>query len=540
MRREVSKGLILVAAALALTAPRFAGAQPMMGGPGGMPDLHAISGRPLPDRGMPKGTVTVRVARKMPANGVAGAEIVAIIKNEGGDLRKRTAKTDGSGRAMFEGLVPGDRFKAEVSVDGERLATDEFALPPEGGVRTMLIAGLGPAPAGGGAAAGGGEGEDFGLGVQAGTASPDPTLPAKTLVLRVFDEDGKPIPGHPVILGKIDASNQIKVQHGRTDDQGVARFSDLQTGQSAGYAAVIEWKGLRLGTEPFAMPDASGERAEIHALARTEDPSVITIGMGSRVVFQIQEDSLQVMEILPLENTSDKMFDPGVGAVEIPLPQGFVSAQTGESPRKLEVRQNHGIAVHGAIAPRRAVAGPDGRATGNEITFGFVYPYKGDSKEFEQPMPNGIGRFTVITEQAAGLMVSGPGVGPREARELSGRKYWVAPVEAVPPGGVLKLSITGLPSTDPTGRIVAAVLALALIAAAIGFARRPASDDKRAADSARDRLTARREALFAELVAVEKEARAGKPDGKTRRAALVGELEAVYGQLAELDEQRAL
>ena len=38
----------------------------------GMPDLSQIVGRPLPDRGMPTGTVSVRVARKMPANAVAG------------------------------------------------------------------------------------------------------------------------------------------------------------------------------------------------------------------------------------------------------------------------------------------------------------------------------------------------------------------------------------------------------------------------------------------------------------------------------------
>ena len=76
---------------LGLSTPALA--QPMAGGGGrGMPDLRAISGRPLPDPGMPAGTVSVRVARKMPANGVADAEITAIIKNAGGDLRKLLIK----------------------------------------------------------------------------------------------------------------------------------------------------------------------------------------------------------------------------------------------------------------------------------------------------------------------------------------------------------------------------------------------------------------------------------------------------------------
>src|SRR6185369_15386857 len=94
MRREA--GLIAAAVAAAiLSGARPAGAQPMAGGGAGrgMPDLRVINGKPLPDRGMAPGTVTVRVARKMPVNGVAGVEVSALIRNSGGDLKKRTAKT---------------------------------------------------------------------------------------------------------------------------------------------------------------------------------------------------------------------------------------------------------------------------------------------------------------------------------------------------------------------------------------------------------------------------------------------------------------
>ena len=150
MRREARLLLTALAlCALAFPAPRAA-AQPFAGGGGGgMPNLRAISGQPLPDQGMPAGTVSVRVARKIPANGVAGVEVAAIIKNAGGDMRKRTLKTDPGGRVLFESLAPGDEFHAEVTVDGELLQTLTFPVPPQGGVRTLLIAGLGPAPAGG-------------------------------------------------------------------------------------------------------------------------------------------------------------------------------------------------------------------------------------------------------------------------------------------------------------------------------------------------------------------------------------------------------
>ncbi len=102
---------------------------------------------------MATGMVSVRVARKMPANPVANVEVSAIIRNAGGDLRKRTAKTDGDGRALFEGMTPGDQFTAEVTVDGEKLKTETFTMPQMGGVRTMLI---GAIPKGGSAPAAGG------------------------------------------------------------------------------------------------------------------------------------------------------------------------------------------------------------------------------------------------------------------------------------------------------------------------------------------------------------------------------------------------
>jgi hypothetical protein len=546
MRSQAHLGLI---AALAIVlAAATANAQPMMGGGGGMPNLREVVGRPLPDSGMPAGTVSVRVARRMPANGVAGAEVSAVIKNAGGDLRKRTEKTDADGRAMFEGMNPGDEFHAEVTVDGEHLETETFTLPAVGGLRTMLIAALGSAgtpPAGGEAApaaAGGGAG--FTLGATAGVAVTDSSLPAGRLDVRLLDESGAPIPDHPLLLGMVDKANKIDVRHGKSDATGVAHFADLPRGDSTGYAAVLEWHGMRLGTAPFPMPETGGARAEIRALARTADPSVMRVGEGGRVIIQMHEDNLQFLEMFPLENASDKMFDPGPGALEIPLPRGFVGAEAQESDRKIDVRQDHGMAVHGVFAPKRATVGTTAKNAGNEVVFGFVLPYHGGTRGFAQPMPNGIGPFTLITEQIPGLTVTGPGIGERQQRELGGRKYWVMPVDDISPGGVLEFTMNGLPATDSTGRIAAGVLALLLIVCAVVFGRR--GEDGGAGStgddgvSERDRLVDRREETFTELVALERKAReAGGASAADRRKQLVTRLEQIYRDLAALDEQRA-
>jgi hypothetical protein len=553
MRRQAVRRLVVIAALL-LTAPAVR-AQPMgaPGAGGGMPDLSQIVGRPLPDRGMPTGTVSVRVARKLPANAVAGVEVSAIIKNAGGDLRRRALKRDDGGRTLFEGMAPGDEFRAEVNVDGEHLQTEAFTMPPVGGLRTMLIAGIagggGGAPPGGAprapsAASGSKDQRTFALGATAGGAVPDEGLPVGTLEVRLYDETQAPIPNHAVILGMVNKQGEIEVKNGKTDATGQARFTDLPVGPQTGYAAVIDWKGLRLNTSPFGMPESGGARAEIRALARTSDSGAITIGAGGRIVIQMRQDNLQFLEFLPLENTSDKLFDPGPGAFEILLPTGFVGAQPQENERKVEVRQNHGIAVHGAIVPKRFLLdATDGERRGNEVVFGFVLPYHGDTHVFSQPVPNGIGPLTLIIDQkVAGLTVSGAGIGAREERVVGGTKYWVMPVAGVPAGGAVTFTLSGLPSNGSGGRLFAGVVSLALVAGAVVFGRRPRTGgpNKPSATEERARLVEKREALFGELVALERTARAsGASAPDDRRRQLVTRLEQVYQDIAALDEPRA-
>ena len=145
-------------------------AQPTMMGGSGMPNLAEIVGRPLPDNGMPAGTVSVRVARRMPSNGVAGAEVSAVIKNAAatcGGAPRRPTPTDGP---SSKGMAPGDEFNAEVTVDGELLKTEAFTIPQVGGLRTMLIAALDKSTASEAQATGvpaGDASTAFGLGVTA-------------------------------------------------------------------------------------------------------------------------------------------------------------------------------------------------------------------------------------------------------------------------------------------------------------------------------------------------------------------------------------
>ena len=100
-----------------------------------MPDPKAMSGMPLPVPDVPVGTVSTRVIRGALTNPMKGQTVELL-----GAGDKRTATTDEAGRATFSGLAPGTRIKTAVVVNGERIESQEFAVPSVGGMRVMLVA----------------------------------------------------------------------------------------------------------------------------------------------------------------------------------------------------------------------------------------------------------------------------------------------------------------------------------------------------------------------------------------------------------------
>ena len=49
-------------------------------------------------------------------------------------------KTDEAGRAQFDNVPAGSSVKAVAIVDGERLESQEFQAPAQGGIRLLLVA----------------------------------------------------------------------------------------------------------------------------------------------------------------------------------------------------------------------------------------------------------------------------------------------------------------------------------------------------------------------------------------------------------------
>lgn len=111
-----------------------------------MPDARQMSGIPLPSGDVPKGSVSIRLVRGSLDKPVSQQRIDLHV---GGQTQAGT--TDAEGRVVFAGLQPGIALHAVAEVDGERVESQEFALPPEAGIRMVLVAGAGSAGSGVGA-----------------------------------------------------------------------------------------------------------------------------------------------------------------------------------------------------------------------------------------------------------------------------------------------------------------------------------------------------------------------------------------------------
>ncbi len=122
-----SKLLALILAVLLFAAPAFAQFQ--------MPDPRQMAGIPRPVTDLPAGRVSVRLIRGQLSNNIQGHPVEM---HAGGKVL--TEKTDENGRAEFSGVAAGTTVKAVAVVDGERLESQEFPWPGDGGIRVMLVA----------------------------------------------------------------------------------------------------------------------------------------------------------------------------------------------------------------------------------------------------------------------------------------------------------------------------------------------------------------------------------------------------------------
>lgn len=427
------------------------GHPPMGGGApqdpqGGGPNVAAMSGMPLPSPDLPTGTLSVRIALGGLAETLPGAEVQLVVAS-GASAARRRATTDAAGRVRFEELPPGARVTAAVIARGETFATRPVEMPAEGGVRMLLYVPKegGPPPPPDGDA-----------------PRADRTLPAGTVVVRVT-LGGDPAAEREVALVRVGRDDRTERATGRTGAGGEARFEKQPLSRDLAYFASVEHEGSAWASPPFQLQANAGARVAIALAGKTTDRAAIALSMRSHVIVDPGDEEVEILEVVEIENTTDRAFDPGPGGLSIWLPEGQSSAATDEeTPRQVKVED--GRLVWRGLVPPGA----------HPLRFFFRTKADGDTLAFRQKTDVMWPHVTVVVRDLPGIEVEGEGVGGGDAREMGGQKFRVFHGPRVAAGGTIAFTVKGLPRPDTTARSLAGALALAILAWGVAAAwRRP-------------------------------------------------------------------
>jgi len=501
-----------------------------------------MAARPLMVGDLPVGTVTVRVGRGSLSNAAVGVQVVATVTPPGGTATKRTEETKSDGRATFSDLPVAAEFHAEAVVEGESLRTASFAIPAEGGARLMLLAQEGrsegkgegqgaatsaPANPHAGLPGHGGHMDQAAIRALPGAVAGKDGLAAGTLELRLVDRNGAPMADQEVKLGHSTGRPEtMAFVAGRSDKDGLVRFQGLETGDPHEYVATIDRDGLRLGSGRIRLTADRGAAGELRVPGQTGDPSVLQVSGESKLLIDLREDALAVMENLVLENTSDRVFSAGQGGLPIPLPAGSSNGSPIEGGARLEPNEGSTMVLREAIPPASF------REVPVQARFGFFLPTAGENTiAFRQPMPLGIQSPVVMVPEAAHLTLTAPGLQAMASQtDDRGARVLLFQLASVPRNGILTITVSGLPARGSLGKTISTALVAVLILAVLLGWRRPKAERQ---PETMDRVQ-QRDRLFSDLVEVERARRVAEPDDAPlaqRRAELMAALEAMDGAI---------
>ena len=362
----------------------------------------------------------------------------------------------------------------------------------------------------------------------AGRPLPAPELATGMVSVRLVRERmGNNITNHPVVLKAAE-----RTLNATTDAQGRAQFGNVPPGTRITVEAVVAGETLR--SQEFAVPDRGGVRvaliAGLEAAAARERaeadtagklparPGIVVFGGETRIVLEFQRDDLQVFYLLDLVNsarTPVAIAEPLI----LELPDGAVGAAALEGSSTLAMVQGDRVRINGPFPPGST-----------QIQIGYRFPYSGDSAVVSQQWPAAIEQLFVAVEKEGDLRVASPQLTQQQEGRAGGAPFIMATGGRVNAGDTLTLTLTGLPYRCTLLRDVG--LAVGLLVLASGFWAALAGGAARSNKLAE--LTARREKLYAELVALEDQHQGGRIDDRryaARRQSLMTQLERVLGEL---------
>jgi hypothetical protein len=315
----------------------------------------------------------------------------------------------------------------------------------------------------------------------------------------------------------------------KTDASGRATFTGVAPGTRVKMRTTVGSEAIE--SQEFDVPAAGGIRVMLvatdpnAAAAPPATPAVaagppvagtVAFGPETRFVIEIGDDALNVFNMLQITNTGTRPVQTP-GPIVLDLPKGAVGVGLMEGSTPNAVAAGSKVSVNGPFPPGSTV-----------VQFGYSMPLGDDTIAIAQKMPIDLPQVALVVQKTANMQLASAQIGQRREMPADGNTYIVAQGGAIPAGGELSLTLSGLPSRPSWPRNIAVVLAVAILLGGAYAATRKAPAGE---PPSRKNLQGRREKLFADLTAIEAQRRRGTIDADTyasRRESLVTALEDLY------------
>lgn len=367
-------------------------------------------------------------------------------------------------------------------------------------------------------------------------------VPTGTISVRVVRGDlSNNVAGQTVELHGAGAT-----QTAVTDENGRATFAGIAPGTEVHAMATVDRQ--RLESQSFVVPGSGGMRVilvarggetgapsqggEAAADSRAQasappQPGAIALGSQSRFIVELADAAVDVYAVLDVVNAQRTPVQPSDPLV-FEAPPGAVGLTVLQASSPQAKAEGSRVTVEGPFAPGTT-----------SVQFAYQVPYSGRQVTVRQALPVALPQTSLMVRKVDGLTMASPQATSQREVPIEGQPYYVANGGAIPAGGVLEVSLSGLPYHSRVPRDLALALAVAIAGAGIWAAT---GVRVRGLESEPQKLEARREQLFAELLKLEEQHRAGRGDAsryQPRRRDLIAQLEQVYMRLDGLGAGRA-
>ncbi|MEP7126285.1 MAG: hypothetical protein ABJE95_35465 [Byssovorax sp.] len=357
----------------------------------------------------------------------------------------------------------------------------------------------------------------------------DPALPVGSIVVSLRDSQDRPIPHAKFSLSELfntvaKGEKPERITSREVGDDGTLRIDNLMIGTSTTYRISSARAGGQYALPRFPLNDKAGKRAVLHVFDASANIEELSAGMQGVVYISLRDDVIQVEQLLSVFNLGEVAWVPDVA---FKLPDGFKAFNKQDSMNEARVEEvkDHGAALRGTFGPGR-----------NDMDFRYHVPLDGNEKQtLTIELPPRVAQMRVMAEssRAMALKVANfpdPQKVTRDGKHLLVTERQVSRSESG--AQTIEITLTGLPVKGP-GRWIAVLLAVIAGASGIVHVVRH-RDEGEIDDDTRNDLVEAREALLAEMVALERAHAKGDigPKSYARvRASLVDALARIVSQL---------